>query len=115
VNWTVHYKKDGKLHTHRRRIGLDTKKKASIDKAGVAGSVFIKDRTNPNAKPYTGPTARHLQHLRTSVLDAGVPVPISKDDAQTPSERNAKIPPLMSKGWVILESRAGEGSEAWSP
>lgn len=107
VNVIVHYKKDGKLHTHPAQEWIwDTKKKAPIEYTWVfAGSVFIKDPDNPKAKPYYGANSGDIFSISNfpySTLE--FPVPISKDDAQLTYEaRTAKIPPLTSKVWVLLE------------
>lgn len=107
VNVSVHYKKDGKLHTHPAQEWIwDTKKKAAMDHHWVfAGSVFIKNPDAPNAKPYYGANAGDIFSISNfpySTLE--IPAPISKDEAQLTYEaKTDKIPPLGSKVWVLLD------------
>lgn len=107
VNVSVHYKKDGKLHTHAAQEWIwDTKKKAAMDHHWVfAGSVFIKNPDAPNAKPYYGANAGDIFSISNfpySTLE--IPAPISKDEAQLTYEaKTDKIPPLGSKVWVFLD------------
>lgn len=107
VTVLVHYKKDGKLHTHTAQEWIwDNKRKAPIQHTWVfAGSVFIKDPDNPKAKPYYGANSGDIfsvSNFPYSTLE--FPVPISKDDAQLTYEaKTEKIPPLTSKVWVLLE------------
>lgn len=107
VNVSVHYKKDGKLFTHPAQDWIwDSKKKASMHHHWVfAGSVFIKNPDDPNAKPYYGANAGDIFSISNfpySTLE--IPAPISKDEAQLTYEaKTDKIPPLGSKVWVILE------------
>lgn len=107
VNVSVHYKKDGKLHTHAAQEWIwDTKKKAPIAHQWVfAGSVYIKNPDNPNAKPYYGANSGDIFSISNfpySTLE--FPVPISKDEAQLTYEaKTDKIPPLTSKVWMLIE------------
>ena len=107
VNVLVHYKKDGKLHTHPAQEWIwDIKKKAPIEHQWVfAGSQFIKDPDNPQAKPYYGANSGDIFSISNfpySTLE--FPVPISKDDAQLTYEaKTDRIPPLTSKVWVLVE------------
>jgi hypothetical protein len=107
VTVLVHYKKDGKLHTHPAQEWIwDTKKKAPIAHGWVfAGSVFIKDPDNPMAKPYYGANSGDIFSISNfpySTLE--FPVQISKDDAQLTFEaKTDRIPPLTSKVWVLVE------------
>jgi hypothetical protein len=107
VNVTVHYKKDGKLHTHPAQDWIwDTKRKAPMQHHWVfAGSMFIPNPQNPKAKPYYGANAGDIFSISNfpySTLE--LPVPISKDEAQLTYEaKTDRIPPLMSKVWIILE------------
>jgi hypothetical protein len=70
-----------------------------------AGSLFIKDPTDPNAKPYYAANSGDIFSISNfpySTLE--FPVPISKDDAQLNYEaKTDKIPPLTSKIWVLIE------------
>jgi hypothetical protein len=107
VTVLVHYKKDGKLHTHPAQEWIwDVKKKAPIEYQWVfAGSVFIKDPDSPQAKPYYGANSGDIFSISNfpySTLE--FPVAISKDDAQLTYEaRTDRIPPLTSKVWVLIE------------
>jgi len=107
VNVQVHYKKDGKLHTHAAQEWIwDTKKKAPIAHGWVfAGSVFIKDPSDPNAKPYYGANSGDIFSISNfpySTLE--MPVQISKDDAQLTYEaKTDRIPALTSKVWVLID------------
>jgi len=107
VTVLVHYKKDGKLHTHPAQEWIwDTKKKAPISYTWVfAGSQFIKDPCNPQAKPYYGANSGDIFSISNfpySTLE--FPVQISKDDAQLTYEaKTDRIPPLTSKVWVLIE------------
>ena len=107
VNVLVHYKKDGKLHTHPAQEWIwDVKRKAPIPHHWVfAGSMFIKDPNNPNAKPYYGANSGDIISISNfpySTLE--FPVPISKDEAQLNYEAKAdRIPPLTSKVWLLFE------------
>jgi hypothetical protein len=107
VNVLVHYKKDGKLHTHKAQEWIwDIKKKAPIPHEWVfAGSVFIKNPDNPNAKPVYGANSGDIFSISNfpySTLE--FPVSISKDEAQLTYEaRTDRIPPLTSKVWVLIE------------
>jgi hypothetical protein len=107
VKVLVHYKRDGKLHTHPAQEWIwDTKKKAPMAHQWVfAGSVFIKDPGDPDAKPYYGANSGDIFSISNfpySTLE--FPVQISKDEAQLTYEaRTEKIPPLTSKVWLLLE------------
>jgi hypothetical protein len=107
VNVGVHYRHKDKLHTHPAQDWIwDTKKKASMHHGWVfAGSVFIKDPDNPNAKPHYGANAGDIFSISNfpySTLE--IPAPISKDEAQLTYEaKTDRIPPIGSKVWVLLE------------
>lgn len=107
VNVSVHYKKDGKLHTHAAQEWIwDHKKKAPIQHQWVfAGSKFIKDPCNPAAKPAYGANSGDIFSISNfpySTLE--FPVPISKDEAQLTYEaKTDRIPPLTSKLWILIE------------
>ena len=107
VNVSVHYKHKDKLHTHLAQDWIwDSKRKAPIQHGWVfAGSKFIKNPDDPNAKPYYGANVGDIFSISNfpySTLE--MPVQISKDEAQLTYEaKTDKIPPLGSKVWVILE------------
>jgi hypothetical protein len=103
----VHYKKDGKLHTHPAQEWVwNSTKKQTLDADWVfAGSHLIKDPDNPKAEPYYGANAGEvisISNFPYSMLE--VPIEISKDDATLNySAKTEKLPPLFSKVWLILE------------
>lgn len=107
INVTVHYNRGGKTFTHPAQEWIwDTKKKAAFAHNWVfTGSVEIKDPDNPNRPPFYGANSGDvisISNFPYSMLE--VPVEISKDDAQLTYEaKTDKIPPLMSKVWLILE------------
>jgi len=107
VNVLVHYTKDGKTHTHAAQEWIwDHKKKAPIPHQWVfAGSMFIKNPDNPNAKEFYGANSGDIfaiSNFPYATLE--FPVPISKDEAQLTYEaKTDKIPPLTSKVWLLLE------------
>lgn len=103
----VHYRKDGKLHTHPAQEWIWNKKEKkhlSVDWV-FAGSILIKDPDRPNDTPYYAANSGEvigISNFPYSMLD--VPVEITKDDASLNYEaKTEKIPPLFSKVWVILE------------
>jgi hypothetical protein len=103
----VHYKKDGKLHTHPAQEWItDLKtKKPMAHKWVFAGSRLLKFPDQPDKPPYY--TANNGEVISISnFLDAmlDVPVPVSRDNADLNFvAATAKIPPLLSMVWVILE------------
>ena len=107
VNVLVHYTKDGKTHTHPAQDWVwDHKKKQSIPHQWVfAGSVYIKNPDDPNAKPYYGANSGDIfaiSNFPYATLE--FPAQISKDEAQLTYEaKTDKIPPLTSKVWVLVE------------
>ena len=70
-----------------------------------AGSQFLKDTDNPNAKPFYGANSGEVisvSNFPYSMLD--LPMEISKDDATLNYEvKTDRVPPLFSKVWLILE------------
>jgi hypothetical protein len=108
VNVLVHYTRDGKTFTHAAQDWIwDIKKKAAIPHGWIfAGSIVIKDPDN--GREYYGANSGDIISISNfpySMLE--IPVEISKDDAQLTYEvKTDKVPPLMSKVWVILEPAA---------
>lgn len=105
INVLVHYTKGGKTFTHPAQEWIwDHKKKAQIPHGWVfAGSIVI---TDPDSKKefYAANSGDiiSISNFPYSMLE--MPVEISKDDANLTYEaKTDKIPPLMSKVWVILE------------
>lgn len=105
VNVLVHYNRDGKTFTHPAQEWIwDHKKKIAIPHGWVfAGSIVIMDPDN--GKKYYGANSGDIISISNfpySMLE--IPVEISKDDANLTYEvKTDKVPPLMSKVWVILE------------
>jgi hypothetical protein len=103
----VHYKKDGKLHTHRAQEWVwNSMKKKSLEVDWVfAGSQLLRDPDNPKAEPYYGANSGEVisvSNFPYSMLD--LPIEISKDDATLNYEAKTDLlPPLFSKVWLILE------------
>lgn len=107
VKIMVHYKKDGKLHTHPVQEWVwNTEKKKPLDAQWVfAGSQFIPNPDRPTDPPYYGANSGEfisISNFPYSMLE--LPIEISKDDANLNFEaKTDRIPPLFSKVWVILE------------
>ena len=105
VNVSVHYTKGGKTFTHPAQDWIwDHKKKAAIPHNWVfAGSIVIKDPDN--GREFYGANSGDIISISNfpyAMLE--MPVEISKDDAQLTYEvKTDKVPPLMSKVWVILQ------------
>jgi hypothetical protein len=105
VNVLVHYTKGGKSFTHPAQEWIwDTKKKAPMAHGWVfAGSIIIKDPDS--GREFYGANSGDIISISNfpySMLE--VPAEISKDDAQLTYEvKTDKVPPLLSKVWVILE------------
>ncbi|HVK19239.1 MAG TPA: YdjY domain-containing protein [Fimbriiglobus sp.] len=107
VKVLVHYKKDGKLHTHPAQEWItDLKTKKPMAHRWVfAGSRFLNNPDRPDAPPYY--TANNgevisISNFMDSMLE--IPVAISRDNASLNfAAATEKIPPLLSKVWVILE------------
>jgi hypothetical protein len=104
---TVHYRKDGKLHTHPAQEWIwDVKAKKPMQYDWVfAGSQLLKNPDRPEAPPYYAANSGEvisISNFPYSMLE--IPVDISKDDANLTYEvKTDKVPPLFSKVWVILE------------
>lgn len=107
VRVLVHYKKDGELHTHPAQEWITDlrTKKPMAHRWVFAGSRFLDNPDRPDDPPYY--TANNGEVISISnFLDAmlDVPVPVSRDNADLNFvAATAKIPPLLSKVWVILE------------
>jgi hypothetical protein len=103
----VHYRKDGKPHTHPAQEWVwNTQKKQPLQAEWVfAGSQLIKDPCDPTRPPFYGANSGEVisvSNFTYSMLD--LTTEISKDDANLNYEaRTDRIPPLFSKVWVILE------------
>lgn len=107
VKLSVHYKKDGKLHTHPAQEWVwDFKAKKPLPHDWVfAGSRLLKHPDRPNDPAYYTANSGDIVTIATfpdAMLD--LPVEISKDDANLTYEaKTDRIPPLLSKVWLIFE------------
>ncbi len=107
INVTVHYRMKGKLLTHPAQEWIRdmTTKKPMAHKWVFAGSRFLKDPDRPDAPPYY--TANNGEVIDISnFVDSmlALPVEVSRDNASLNFEAwTDRIPPLLSKVWVILE------------
>lgn len=103
----VNYTLKGKAHTHPAQEWiLDKKTKKPMAHEWVfAGSRFVKDPERPNAPDYY--TANNgevicISNFGDSMLD--LPIAVSREANELQFDAMlAKIPPLGSKVWVILE------------
>ncbi|MCE9566604.1 MAG: YdjY domain-containing protein [Planctomycetes bacterium] len=107
IDVSVHYTKDGKTYTHPAQDWIwDSKRKAPIAHGWVfAGSMIITDPCN-GKKFYAANSGDiiSISNFPYSMLE--IPSEISKDDAQLTFEaKTDRIPPLMSKVWLILEKK----------
>jgi len=107
IDLSVHYTKDGKTFTHPVQDWVwDSKRKAPIAHTWVfAGSMIITDPCN-GKKFYAANSGDiiSISNFPYSMLE--IPSEISKDDAQLTFEaKTDRIPPLMSKVWLILEKK----------
>jgi hypothetical protein len=105
VEVLVHYSKAGKTFTHPAQDWIwDSKKKAAMPHGWVfAGSIVIKDPDN-GREFYAANSGDiiSISNFPYSMLE--IPAEISKDDANLTYEvKTDKVPPLMSKVWVILQ------------
>lgn len=107
VKVTLHYTKDGKPHTHPAQewvTDLKTMKPMAHDWV-FAGSRFVKNPDKPNDPPYYTANLGEvvgISNFPDSMLD--LPVQVGSDDATLAFKANTdRIPPLLSKVWVILE------------
>ena len=108
IRVSVHYRRDGELHTHpAQEWVLDKKAKKPMAYDWVfAGSRFIRNPDAPKDDPeyYSANNGEVicLSNFVDSMLD--LPVEVSKDEVDLHFEPiTAKIPPLKSKVWLILE------------
>lgn len=106
IDVQIHYKKDGKLHTHAAQEWVnDLKTKKPMSYSWVfAGSRFADNFDDPKAAKYycaNNGEVIGISNFPDSMLD--IPVEIGKDDGSLVFEANdKKIPPLGSKVWVIM-------------
>lgn len=107
IKVSVHYRMGGKLHTHPAQEWVwNAKAKKHLEHGWVfAGSKLLRDPDEPNRKPYYGANSGEfisLSNFPFSMLE--IAADISRDDANLTYEaKTDRIPPLLSKVWVILE------------
>jgi hypothetical protein len=107
IKVSVHYRKDGKVHTRPAREWVwNSQKKKPLETDWVfAGSHELKDPDRPDDPPFYGANSGEVisvSNFPYSMLD--IPVEISKDDANLNYEAKTDlIPPLFSGVWVALE------------
>jgi hypothetical protein len=112
INVSVHYKKDGKLHTHAAQEWVQDirTKKPMAHQWVFAGSRFFKNPDRPADPDYylaNNGEVISISNFPDSMLD--LPVEVGKDDAGLVFQANTeKIPPLGSHVWVILEPEPGK-------
>ena len=105
VKVLVHYTRGGKTFTHPAQEWIwDRAKKAPLPFDWVfAGSVIIKDPDS--GREFYGANSGDIISISNfpySLLE--IPAEISKDDASLTYEvKTDKVPPLLSRVWVILE------------
>ena len=112
INVLVHYTKGGKTFTHTAQEWVRDREKTKKDKKEVtiphpwvfAGSKVLVDPCDPQRKFYAANSGDiiSISNFPYSMLE--IPAEISKDDANLTYEvKTDKVPPLMSKVWVILQ------------
>jgi len=107
IKVSVAYRKDGKVHGHPAQEWVwNSMKKKPLELDWVfAGSQLIKDPDRPDRTPFYGANSGELigiSNFPYSMLD--VNGEIGKDDATLNYEaKTEKIPPLLSKVWLVLE------------
>jgi hypothetical protein len=112
IKVTVHYRKGGKLHTHPAQEWIwNTKAKKPMAYGWVfAGSQLIRDPDDPTRKPFYGANSGEfisISNFPYSMLE--VPADVDRDDANLMFEaKTDRLPPLLSKVWVILEPEPGK-------
>lgn len=107
INVTVHYRKGGQLFTHAAQEWITDQKtkKPMVHQWVFAGSRFLKNPDNPSEPEYYTANSGEvisISNFVDSMLD--LPVEVSRDNVDLNfAARTDKIPPLLSKVWVILE------------
>lgn len=107
INVTVHYNRDGQLKTHPAQEWItDQKTKKPMAHQWVfAGSRFLKNPENPSEPEYYTANSGEvisISNFVDSMLD--LPVEVSRENVDLNfTARTDRIPPLLSKVWVILE------------
>jgi hypothetical protein len=110
IDVTVHYTLKGKTLTHAAQEWIkDAKGKAALKHQWVfAGSRFVKNPDRPNDPEYymaNNGEVISISNFSDSMLDLPVEVTSSNDDLFFMIQEE-KIPPLLSKVWVILTPKA---------
>ena len=106
IDVLVSYRRAGAVHTHAARewiTDLKTKKPMAHDWV-FAGSRLFKNPEKPEAPPYycaNNGSVIGISNFSDSMLD--LPVEVGQDNSNLGFEaRTEKIPPVMSKVWVVL-------------
>lgn len=106
----VNYRKDGKLHQHSAQewIRDQQTKKPMAHNWVFAGSRFMKNPDRPDDPPYYGANSGEvisISNFVDSMLE--VPIAVSRDNASLNfTAETSRIPPQLTKLWVILEPDA---------
>ncbi len=112
IKITVCYQRDGKVHTHPAQEWIldKTTKKPMKHEWVFAGSRFVKNPDRPDDPPYycaNNGEVIAISNFSDSMLDLPVKIGHENDDLFFDAETK-RIPPLLSKVWVILEPVAKE-------
>lgn len=112
IKVSVHYKMNGKLHTRPAQEWVWNKEKKKPLEADwvFAGSMLLKSPDDPKQPPYYAANSGDvisISNFPYAMLD--VTAQIGMDDATINYEpKTDRIPPLLSKVWVILEPEKAE-------
>jgi len=112
IKVSVCYTRDGKVYTHPAQEWILDKvtKKPMKHEWVFAGSRFVKNPDRPDEPPYycaNNGEVIAISNFSDSMLDLPVKIGHENDDLFFDAETK-KIPPLLSKVWVILEPVAKE-------
>lgn len=110
IKVSVHYRRDGKLHTHPAQEWIQDRKanKAMTHEWVFAGSRSLKNPERPNDPEYymaNNGEVISISNFVDSMLDLPIEIGSNNDDLFFMANTE-KIPPLLSKVWVILEPKA---------
>lgn len=109
INVSVHYRRDGRVHTHPAQewIRYSESKKPMKEEWVFAGSSFFQDPDDAAKPPYYMANAGEyvgISNFPGSMLD--LPIQVGRDDNRLAYEiTTEKVPPRLSKVWVILEAK----------
>jgi hypothetical protein len=116
INVDVHYTLKGKTHTHAAQEWIkDGKGKTAMKHQWVfAGSRSVKNPEKPEAPEYymaNNGEVISISNFVDAMLDLPVEISSSNDDLFF-MVNEEKVPPLLSKVWVILTPKAEEKAPA---